>query len=212
MQVTIATGTSGSVLLYVNGSAVAAINSTGLNTSSDGNNYANQVSIGTQASGFTAKYDDFYCFDSTGGFLNSLLGGDARILTKMPVSAGNYTNWTPNGLSSNFQNAAVLPPSVSDYNANNTSNTKDSYTMQSASLGVAPYFVVARASLTRDDAGTHTPSIFVRSGSTDSSGVVTPALTSSYVFYDGLFQNDPNTSSAWTGPGADNAQAGVIEG
>lgn len=212
-QATIATGTAGAVAVYINGSATPIINSTGLNTSQSTNNYCNQVSLGPKNVGTSGlKFDDFYCFDSTGSYLNSLLGGDARVLTKMPASAGNYTNWTPTGLSSNFQNAAVQPPSTSDYNANNTGGTKDSYTMQLASLGVAPYFVLARASMERDDAGTHTPSIFVRSGSTDSSGVVTPALTSSYVFYDAVFQNDPATSSSWTGTGADNAQVGVIEG
>jgi hypothetical protein len=211
MQVVVATGTAGSVLLYINGSATATINASGLNTSGTGHNYATQVSIGP-GNFSTAKYDDFFCFDGTTGFLNATLGGDARILTKMPASAGNYTNWTPNGLASNYQNVAVQPPSTSDYNANNTATTKDSYTMQSAGLAVAPYFVMERASLERDDAGSHTPSLFVRSGSTDSSGVVTPALTSSYLFYDAIFQNDPATSTAWTASGADNAQAGIIEG
>jgi hypothetical protein len=214
MQVTIDPA-AGSVQLFVNGNAVASINSTGLNTRNTANTYSNAVRIwGGVASGAGSpiKYDDFYCLDTTGGFLNALLGGDARILTKMPASAGNYSNWTPNGLGSNFQNVAVQPPNVADYNANNTATTKDSYTMQSASLGIAPYFVMARASLTRDDAGTHNPSLFVRSGATDSTGVATPTLTSSYLFYDAVFQNDPSTSAAWTGSGADNAQVGIIEG
>jgi len=213
VQIVIGTGTSGSVALYLNGNATATINSTGLNTSESGNAYATQVEIGqVYNNSLTCKYDDFYCFDNTGSFLNALLGGDARILTKMPASAGTYTNWTPNGLGSNFQNAAVQPPSTSDYNSSNTPGTQDSYTMQVASLGVAPYFVLARASMERDDAGTHTPSIFVRSGSTNSSGVTTPALTSSYLFYDAIFQNDPNTSIAWTASGADDAQVGITEG
>lgn len=213
VQVVIATGTAGSVQCYLNGNPAAIINSTNLNTSASGNNFASQVGLGGNANAApNCKYDDFYCFDTTGGFLNSLLGGDARILTKMPSGAGNYTNWTPTGLGANWQNAAVTPPSTADFNANNVSTTKDAYATQAASLAVAPYFMLVRASLERDDAGTHTPSIFVRSGATDSSGTVTPALTSSYLFYDAVFQNDPATSSVWTGPGADNAQVGIIEG
>ena len=128
LQVMVAGGTSGSVVLYLNGSATPTINSTGLNTSATGNAYGTQVGIGSSVSVSQGaqKYDDFYCFDGSGGSLNALLGGDARVLTKMPASAGTYTNWTPNGLGSNFQNAAVQPPSTSDYNANNTSTTKDS--------------------------------------------------------------------------------------
>jgi hypothetical protein len=213
VQVTVATGTSGAVAAYVNGSPTAAISSTGINTSGDGNSYANQVSVGSMTQNIgVMKFDDFYCFDTTGATQNSLLGGDARILTKMPASAGNYTNWTPAGLANNWANAAVQPPNTTDYNLNNTPGTIDSYTMQVASLGVAPYFVLARASLTRDDAGPHTPTVFVRSGSTNSAGTVTSALTSSYLFYDAIVPNDPNTSSAWTATGADNAQVGIIEG
>jgi hypothetical protein len=214
VQVTI-NGSTGAVACYLNGSVTPVITASGLNTQSTGNASANQVSIGSSGGGGTQPafhFDDFFCFDTTGTTQNALLGGDCRILTKMPASAGNYTNWTPNGLANNFSNAAVQPPSVADYNSNNTGGTKDSYTMQNAGLAVAPYFVVARASLERDDAGTHTPSLFVRSSSVDSPGVVTPTLTSSYVFYDAVFATDPATGLAWTGPGADDAQVGVIEG
>jgi hypothetical protein len=213
VQITI-NGSTGSVACYINGSTTPVINSSSLNTQATGNAFATQVSLGTGpfVTGQTIKYDDFYCFDSTTGFLNALPSGDTRILTKMPSGAGNYTNWTPTGLGSNFQNAAVQPPSTADYNANNVATTKDSYAMQSASLAVAPVFVMARASLERDDAGTHNPSLFVRSSATDSAGVATPTLTSSYLFYDAVFQNDPATSVAWTAAGADAAQVGIIEG
>jgi hypothetical protein len=205
---------AGAVSCFINGNAVAAISSTGLNTRATTNSYSTQVSIGSDSgnSGMTFRYDDFFCFDSTTGFLNALPSGDTRILTKMPSGAGTYSNWTPNGLGSNFQNAAVQPPSTSDYNANNVSTTKDSYAMQSAGLGVNPIFVMIRASLERDDAGPHTPSLFFRSGTTDGGAVVTPALTSSYLFYDAVVQNDPATSSAWGFTGADSTQIGIIEG
>lgn len=214
VQITVGAGTAGSVALYLNGSSTPIINSTGLNNSGSGNAYANQVSIGPSVTtlGNTTKYDDFYCFDGSGSSLNASLLGDARILTKMPSGAGTYTNWTPTGLATNWQNAAVQPPSLADYNANNVAATKDSYATQLASLAVPPYFVVARASMERDDAGPHTPSLFVRSGSVDAVGVVTPALSAGYLFYDAVFRTDPSTGLVWTGPGADNAQVGVIEG
>jgi len=206
--------TVGVTQLFINGSVVATINGSSLNTISTANANANQVSIGSAnlVTNSNIKYDDFYCFDTSGGFLNALPGGDARILTKLPASAGNYTNWTPTGLASNWQNAAVAPPSTADFNANNVSTTKDSYTMQTTGLTSPPLFVMTRASLERDDAGPHTPSLFVRSAAVDATGVVTPAIGSSYQFFDAVFQNDPNTGSAWTGPNADAAQAGVIEG
>lgn len=214
VQVTINSST-GSVACYLNGSATPILNISGLNTQTTGNASANQVSIGSEGGGSAQPafhYDDFFCFDTTGTTLNTLPSGDARILTKMPASAGNYSNWTPTGLTNNWQNAAVQPPSTADYNANNSAGTKDSYTSQVAGLAVAPYFVIARASLERDDAGPHTPGIFVRSSGVDGAGVTTPALTSSYAFYDAVFPTDPATGVAWTGPGADDAQPGIIEG
>lgn len=214
LQVVVGTGTAGSVQLFLNGAAVPVINSTGLNTSNTGNSFANQVSIGAgvNVGQGAIRYDDFFCFDGSGVTLNSVPSGPTRIVTKMPNGAGNYTNWTPTGLSSNWQNAAVQPPSTSDYNANNVSTTKDSYGMQISGLGVPPLFMLLRASLERDDAGPHTPSIFVRSATVDSSGTATAALGASYAWYDSVVVNDPATSSPWTGAGADAAQPGIIEG
>lgn len=216
IQVTFGSGTAGSVQLFINGNSTPAISSSGLNTSATGNAWANQAGVGTSSNQgqSVVRIDDYYCFDTTGGVNNSLLGADSRILTKMPASpAGTYTNWTVNGgLGTNFATAAQIPPNTANYNSNNTPGTKDSYNTQTATLNVAPYFVVTRASMEMDDAGPHSPSLFVRSGSTDGAGVVIPSLTSGYLFYDAVFANDPNTGMAWTGPAADAAQIGIIEG
>jgi len=206
-------GSTGSVQLFINGSQVAAINSTGLNTQATGNAQATQVSIGNSNNTVgTIRYDDFFCMDTTGAFLNALPAYDPRIFTKMPSAPGNYTNWTPVGLGANWQNASQQPPSASDYNGNNVGGTKDSYVTQSAGLASAPFAVIVRASLERDDGGAHTPSLLIRSGGVDGVSSALPALGSSYVFYDYVPQNDPNTVLPWTGPNADAAQPGVVEG
>lgn len=211
--VIVVSATVGSVQLFMNGNTTPVINSTGLNTSASGNAFASQVGLGGNVnSAVLSHYDDFLCLDGSGTSLNSAPTTDIRIITKMPSGAGTYTNWTPNGLGSNFQNAAVQPPSTSDYNANNVGGTKDSYTTQVAGLQLAPLCMVLRASLERDDAGTHTPSLFVRSAGVDGAGTVTPALTSSYIFYDSVLINDPATGVPFLGPAADAVQIGVIEG
>ena len=207
-------GSSGSVQLNLNGSSSAVINSSSLNTAPTTNAYATQVGLGNTANaGFAVvRYDDFLCLDTTGAFLNTPPTNDTRLIQKLPTQAGFYTNWTPTGLAANWQNAAVAPPNTSDYNANNTGGTKDSYTPPTAGLTTNPLMVMARGSLYRDDAGPHTPSLMVRSGSTDGVGSALPPITSSPLYYDTVFQNDPNTSSAWTGANADAAQVGVVEG
>lgn len=207
-------GSTGSVAAYVNGNPTPVITATNLNTISSANAYANQVSIGVKntTAGAGTKADDFYCLDTTTATLNGWPGYDVRIITKLPSGAGFATNWTPNGLASNWQNAAVIPPNTTDYNANNVVGTKDYYAMTTAGLSIAPLFVLGRASLTRDDANTHTPSIFIRSNGSDSSGTATPALTSTYQYYDAIYPVNPITTIAWTATDADNAQMGIIEG
>ncbi len=206
-------GSAGSVQLFLNGSGVAAINSTGLNTQATGSPQITQVSIGNSNNNVgVIKYDDFMVYDTSGAFLNALPGYDPRFFTKLPAAPGNYTNWTPVGLSANWQNASQQPPSTTDYNANNVGGTKDSYVTASAGLASTPFAIIVRASLERDDAGPHTPSLLIRSGGVDATSAVLPALGSSYVFYDYVPQNDPNTVLPWTGPNADAAQLGVVEG
>lgn len=208
-------GSTGSVTLYLNGSSTAAIASTGLNTAPTGNAWANMVSIGTPTPNFPTgqnpRYDDFFCWDTTGSVNNAAPLTDVRIISKVPSAAGNYTNWTANGLASNWQNVSQMPPNSSDYNADNTPGTKDSYHVPSAGLTVAPLSVTVRASLWRDDAGPHTPSLMVRSGSTDGVGAALPAIGSSPAYFDTQF-NDPATSSPFTAAGADAIEIGVVEG
>ena len=210
---TFSTASVGALAVYINGSATPIISLTGITNAASGNSYANQVAIGSsQNTPVATEYDDFYVWDTTGTTQNTRPSGEVRILTKMATAPGTYTNWTHNGLTTNWGNVAVQPPSTSDYNSNNTATTKDSYTVASAGLTTSPYFVVVRASLEKDDGASHTPSLFIRSGSVDSTGVATSALTSGYLFYDYVPTVDPSTNSFWTGTGADAAQPGVIEG
>lgn len=211
-QVTIANGSAGAASLYINGSSSPTINLTGLNTAPSGNAYATQCNLGDVDGAVNQRFDDFFLWDTTGSTQNSLPTTDSRILSKVGNSAGFYTNWTPNGLGSNWQNVSNMPPIVGDYNANNVGGTKDSYTLPSAGLTVAPLSVVVRASLWKDDGATHTPSLMVRSGSTDGVGAALPAIPASPAFNDTLFPTDPATTVAWTAAGADAAQIGIVEG
>ena len=210
--------TVGSVSLYMNGGATAVIPLTGsLNTGPSGHAYATQCSIGPDNSSTgLMKFDDVMMLDTTGAFFNSRPTTNTRIYTKVPTGIGTYTNWTPVGLTNNWQNAAVMPPSLSDYNLSNVGAQHDSYAVPLIGLTSSPLLVLVRGSLWEDDAQTHTPSLLMRTsvadGGVDSIGAATTALTSAPLFYDTPFQNDPNTGAPWSGPNADAAQIGVVEG
>jgi len=209
IQVTINSST-GVVKCWLDGTLL--INSTGLNTQASGNASANQVRIGdfNNATGMFA--DDFYCLDTTGSApLNAPLG-DSRIITKMPSSAGDLTNWTANGAGSNWQCVKEIPPDDdTTYVSSNTTSQRDSYTMQSASLVNTPNFVVGRYRYKKDDASMHTMSPLIKtpSGTTNVSfGSFTVA--SQYVFSDVQFGTDPS-GGAWTASTADAVQLGQEE-
>lgn len=204
----------GAIQVYMNGNPTPVLSSTGINTRGTANSYATQVQFNcpNTGGGGDTRFDDIVILDTSGVTLNALPGSDSRLFQKVPNGAGFYTNWTPNGLGSNYQNVAVMPPSAADYNANNVGGTKDSYALPSAGILFNPLMVLARASLEKDDGNTHTPSLMVRSSSTDGVGSALNSLGSSYLFYDTVFPTDPNSGTAWTAAAADSAQVGVVEG
>ncbi len=200
---------AGAVALYMNQPATGAtalINSTGLNTRSSSNSYANQVTLKDANLTANTRYDDLYCFDNSGGSFNARLG-DQRIITMVPAGAGSSTQWTPSA-GANWQCVDEIPPNDdTDYVSTTGVGNTDFYAMQSASISANPNFVVGRIRHRKDDASPHTLQLGVyRGGSSAFSPDV--AVPSSYVFSDYLFPVDPSTSAAWTSTGINAAQFG----
>jgi hypothetical protein len=202
----------GSVALYVNGSPAPVISATGLVTRASANSSANQVMLAAPNIGGGCKYDDVVILNGSGTFLNDIPQTEIRLIQKLASANGNYANWSPNGLAANWQNVSQKPPNTADYNANNNNGTKDSFVCPQAGLTATPYAVGVRSSLWKDDGATHTPSNMIRSGGQDAVGAALPALGSSPLIYDQVFENDPATGAHWLGPAADAAQPGVVSG
>lgn len=205
IAVTFSTGSAGSVACWLDGNLVIPTTG-GLKTSISANSSANQFSLGVQnAQGFQPS-QTLYCdyvrvWDASGSSQNAALGSDRRKLTKLPQGAGSFTQWTPNGLGSNWQCVSSIPPNVSDYTSSSGSNT-DSYTMGSAGLTTAPSMVVAKSYVEKDDGATRSIEIGVLSSGV--SGLGSPAVVSSgYAYTDNCIAVDPNTGSAATASAAD---------
>lgn len=203
---------AGSVALYLDGSGIAAINNSGLNTRATSNSWANQVGLGnpTGASAGPLNYDDLRVFDSTGARDNAVLG-DTRIITKMPTGAGDFAQWTAHGAGSNYACCNEIPPDDdTTYVASSTIAQEDSYAMQSAGLLVAPNFLVVRQRIRKDDSAARGFQGGVRSAGVNGFGPVI-TVPSSYAFFDTPIPNDPNTGFPWTASGADSAQVAKLE-
>lgn len=178
---------------------VQVINSSSnLNTRQSANTQATAFVIGNISGSIITTADDLYCFDGTGGSLNTNLG-DRRIITIMPNGAGSNTQFTPTGAASNWQCVDEIPANDNtDYVADSVVNDRDSYAYEDVSINGNADFVVPIAKISKDDAGSHTVQLSVTDTGNDafSSSIAVP---SSYAYVDGgAFTTSPNGAAAWS--------------
>lgn len=184
-------GSSGSINLYVDG--LLAITYSG-NT---GTTNIDRITYGMPNYGnyATWAYDDVYCTDSATRL------GERRVQPLVPASDGTVS-WTPSAGSTNYncvdslpapaqgsQTAWVYTSTVGDQDLYNVTPLDGSPTAISA--------VQVKICASKDDSATRTLAPVIHSGSTTSVGD-TAALTQTFLYYQKIYETDPNTSSAWT--------------
>ena len=168
-----------------------------------------EINGGSQATYF--EFDNFYIMDSTGSANNDFVGRQA-VTRIYPDGAGNTTDFTPS-TGSNYENVDDDPASDSDttYNESSTSDEKDTYTYDDVTgLGTIAGIqinTVAKCT-TEEQFGLHN---VTRSGGSDydSSEQGVPFQYSTIM---DIREVDPDTSSAWTMTGINNAEYGVKVG
>lgn len=165
------------------------------------------------------RFDDIYMcdgVDSTGSHgiaNNDFLGDfrcDAQIVQADAIAAGSHADFTP---SAGSDHGAMVdeasPNDDTDYNASSTVGHKDSY--QIASLSSAPVTIFGAQVSTRarkTDAGAREIANLVVSGGNDYNGAQV-ALSTSYLYYQDMFESDPDTGLPWTAGGITDLQAGL---
>lgn len=207
---TIATGTGGSVTIKANGATVLTVS--GVNTSQTGNAFANAVYVGPVSNAFTTTanpIDDLYICDNSGGALNTYLG-DQRVYTQIPTGAGASTQWTPNGLASNWQNVANNPPNTADYNSSSTPGQIDLYALPALPSVAAISAVQTTYYAEKDDASLRTIEAVIKSGATQVTGTANN-LGASYLYYMDEWPTDPATGAAWLQAAVTALQIGIEE-
>jgi len=208
---TIGPGASGSVSVHLStpkgGSALIAV--TGVNTSSDGNAWVNQVMIGdSNQNNDSLRFDDFHAHDASGSAPNSILGEGTRIYTKMPNGPGALTNWEPNGASANWQCVDEVPPDMGTTYVSAPGLVEDNYAVGEAGFTGTVNGLVRRSLIQKTDAGAHTFQNGVRSVGVDQFGAAATVL-SSWAYVDSFSSTDPSTSEPWTASGADAASMSI---
>lgn len=209
----IATGTGGSVLVYINN--VQWLNITGVNTSNTGNAWINRFVISNPFT-ITMYLRDVYFVDTGTGQNTSRLG-DVTIGLLFPNAAGVNQQWTNNGGAS--QTASVQdgitqtgtwPDGDATYISSSTTNQISDFAHQTLTL-TGTIFAVGHAMYVRkDDAGSRTTAGVCLSGSATAVGA-TQNLGNSYQYFTDWIEQDPNTSAQWLVSGLNSATFGIKE-
>lgn len=200
---------SDSCVVRLNGSPIINV-SAGQDLQATANAYANSFMLGSNSSSApTCSYDDFYLCDQSGSTNNDFLG-DCRVDTIYPDADGFYSDGTPSTGSDNYAMVDETPVSTTDYVTLSNVNDKDTYSFQplDALAGQLVYGVQVNAAADKDDAGSRSAATFVRSGSTDDEGSGV-GLSTTYTFVRDIYEEDPDTSAAWTQSGINSAEFGL---
>ncbi len=166
------------------------------NTNNTGVASANSFKITGRTTG--SAFHDVYICDGNGSLNNTYLG-DCRVDTVMPNAAGNYAQFTTQGDSHNYINVDETPfDSDSSYNYSATAGNIDSFgcatlgAISGSILGVQENLLARK-----DDAGARSMAGLARISATDFVGATMP-IGNSYFDYRQIWEQNPNTSAAWT--------------
>ena len=188
--------TVGAVTVRINGAQVFTVTGAdtkngGTKTVFDGISMANSIA--------DTNIDDLVLMNGAGSANNDFIG-DVKIETIYPTGNGTTSGLTGSDGNStdNYLLVDETPPNTSDYNGSATDDLYDTYAMGNlATVAGTVYGAVAYAYAAKSDAGTKGGAIMVRSGGTDYEKTDN-ALGTSYVYYNEIMEQNPNTSTAWT--------------
>lgn len=152
--------------------------------------------------------DDLYICDGTGSSNNDYLG-DCRVDTIYPNGTGAHSDFAPQGSGTNWENVdETLMDEDSSYNHSNTIGNKDSFAFTNLPAITGTIFGVQACLGTRkDDAGVRVVRPLTRIDGTDYEGG-DQYLPSSFIFTRHIWEQNPDTSSAWVQADIDDAEFG----
>lgn len=188
---------TGSFAVALNTSTVL-LSGSGVNTQATGNAWIDGVHL-------TGSWDadDLYIRNDTTRL------GEVRCIADEPNADGDSSQWTPDSGSTHWNRVNASDGDAS-YVSDSTVNDLDLYKYPSfASGGGTVVAVQVVACLRKDDAGTRSVKLEIKSGGTVYDQSSTGGLTSSYQYFAALEENDPATSAPWTDSNISAVQLGV---
>lgn len=200
--------TAGVLKVRINGATTDDISFTG-NTRAGGTS-TNVDAITLCNGNSTVFVTDWYICNTLGSVNNTWLG-DTVVYSLAPNADGTLSGLTGSDGNqvANWQQVDEIPASTTDYNGSPTSNVEDTYNLTDLAGTVRSVNGVAvNALMAKSDASAAAASIVARTGGTDyTSG--SRSLTTSYVEYTDLWEQNPATGQPWTPTEVNALQAGM---
>lgn len=213
VKVVIASGTSGSVEVRVNG--VAWLTLTGINTQNTANAFSTQIWIETTAAANVSYIKDIYMMADTGTGPYTTYLGDVTVLVSFHNVAGTNQQWTPNtgtqtaAVQDGITHTGTWPDDDTTYISDNTVGHISDFAHQTLSLTGQIYEVCHVSYMRKDDAGSRgVAQVTIQSASViETSSTI--SLGNTYQYYYDSMEVDPGTSLQWTVSGYNNSTFGV---
>lgn len=192
--------TLGEVEVRADGAVILSI--TGIDTRNGGTGVVNRAYFGVgpngaNNSGVAYAYDDTYAVIVDGVEPQDFLG-DVRVDTLMPNGAGSQTDFTPLA-GANYQNVdEATADDDTTYNSGDTAGQRDLFALDDHPVSAGSvYGLQVTGTLRKDDAGTRTAHLLVKSGATvAASGDI--AVGTTYAMPRQIHQQNPDTTADWT--------------
>lgn len=195
---------AGEYELRVNGNLL--LSATSVDTQGGSNAYTDTIRlVATNVSGVWQWYDDLYLIDETGSTNNTFLG-PVKVETIFP-SADNTVACTPSTGVNNY--AVVDDNAVNDDTDYVTGDATDADLYDYPSVDSNVIFGLMVNTVCREtDASPLDIVQLAKSGSTTGSSAAETIGSTSYVMRKAIFEENPDTSSAWTNSEVNAAQFG----
>lgn len=196
--------TSGTYELRRNESA--DISDTGVNTANTGSANWDTIDILNDGLDAGVRLDDIYVLDGTGSANNDFLG-DSVIEGRLPTGDGSTTDWTP---SSGANHWDLLDDTTDSTNVSaSNSGDIDYLTFDALSFITGTiHGVMSMMTVGLDVLGTRTVRLKALSNASTTNGASQTVETTGYVTFYEVFEQDPDTSSAWSISGLNAAEFG----
>lgn len=209
--------TNGIVELKIDGAFGIQLSSQ--NTQQTANAWATALVIGNNWNTFNgalnsgafaeAYFDDFYLLDGSGSANNTYLG-DIKVQCVMPSGNGSRNDFTVFGAAANWQCVDEKPPDDgTTFVQTQTLGAIDRYTFPAISAQTV-FAVCINMRALKTDASRRSLRGDIKSGATIvDTGRDLDLLETTWQFFQGISETDPNTSAQWTATNINAAEFGI---